>query len=139
LRITLLVALSAFFVIAAFILRTQVFMGGSPWWQETPWKQIIMFALMLLGMLVSVLNVAIKSRRDEQRRLAAAGKDAKIGLKIDKWDAFQPFLFSLVAFSVLHAQIGGGALSVANAALSFETGFLWQTIVDKQLEKPHGT
>ena len=96
-----------------------------------------MFVLMLFGMVSSVLNAAIKNRRMEMAKARREGKATTIGLKIDKWDMFQPLLFSMITFSVLYTQVGEGSLNVGNAALSFETGFVWHTIVGRQLREPN--
>ena len=132
-RIPVLLGCLCWFVIDAFAMRSGVFLGSSNWWQNSPWRGLIMFALMLAGMEVRVLNSAIIIMRADNAKLKAQGKSQNARLKIDRWDLFQPAIFSLLTFSVLYGQIGNGALSVASISLSFETGFLWQTVVGKQI------
>src|SRR5437016_3047773 len=107
-QIVLLFTSLVWFVAAGYILHAGVFLGSDEWWQRTPWKQMFMFVLMILGMLSSVLNAAIQERHADMRKLRENEKKRNFRLKIDRWDFVQPFLLSIITFGVLHSQIGNG-------------------------------
>jgi hypothetical protein len=56
---------------------------------------------------------------------------------LDPWDFSRPFLVSVATFGGLLSQIGDRRLDWATLALSFQTGFFWQTLLKrKQDDEP---
>jgi MFS family permease len=106
-------------------------LGEDSFWNRTPWKQLIIYGVMALGMVASVLNDAIK----ERKKKLAKGGSPRIKLKLDNWDIVQPLLVSFLTFGFLFGQIGSVALSVANLTVSFQTGFFWHVIIGNRRSK----
>jgi hypothetical protein len=93
---------------------------------ETPFKELILFALMLCGMVCRVLSLAIEKRR------AAAGEP--IPLRVDKWEFVHPLLFAVPTFGALLSQVSDDALRLTSLVLAFQTGFFWQTILKGEFQ-----
>jgi hypothetical protein len=94
------------------------------WADTSPFRELILFALMLLGMVARVLSVAIEHRKglDETKRGVVT---------VDRWDFVYPMLLAIPTFAALLSQTRTETLTVANIALAFQTGFFWQTILKK--------
>jgi hypothetical protein len=91
------------------------------WWNNSPYRELILFALMLVGMVARVLSVAIESRK--------TNKEA--GLSVDRWVFVYPMLFAVPTFGALLSQIQTEVLALTHVVLAFQTGFFWQTILKK--------
>jgi hypothetical protein len=126
-RVILIVLCCLMFSITAFFWYPETHLGTVNWWEEAPWKQTIMYILMILGMELSVLNKAIEKR-----------KNIGSTLKIDKWNLLRPLLLSWITYGVLNSQIGDGSLNVASVILSIQTGFVWETVVGRVLKEAEG-
>src|SRR5262249_31563956 len=100
-----------------------VFLGDSsanaPLYDTSPWKEIILFGLMIFGMAARTLSLAIEQRR------RAKGKPHE--LDIDVWDFVYPFLVSFITFGAIMGQIGSSPLSLTSMVIAFQNGFFWQT------------
>jgi hypothetical protein len=138
LRFTYVLFSSAVFVFFVLFWQDESHLGANNRWQCEPWKTLIMFAVMMVGMVASVYNAAIDERRLKRATLVAAGKDNKIPLQIDRWDIVQPMFYSLITFSALNAQVGANEFTTATVALSFQTGFLWHSVIDGKLKSSIG-
>src|SRR5229473_2244439 len=46
-----------------FTLLSPVFLGSGPWFDASPWREVLLFVLMLLGMVFRSLSAAIDKRR----------------------------------------------------------------------------
>lgn len=114
------------FCFFALFWRGEVSLGETNWWEQTPFRQIIFFFIMILGMCFSVVYAAIC----ERRRKKAAGKTVSSRLEIDIWDIVQPLLLSVLTYGALNGQLAGRPFNTATVVLSFQTGFFWQTVVD---------
>jgi hypothetical protein len=133
--ITLIVSCSAF---AGFVLlvESQAFLGNTVWYNRSPYKEICFLLLMLLGMVVRYFAYAIEQRRGQVAQLRKAGElHPKLGLQFDAWEFSYPLLFSVVTFGGLLGQVKDGDLTVANAMLSFQSGFFWQTLLKKSISE----
>jgi hypothetical protein len=94
------------------------------WYQISPYREIVLFVFMVLGMLARVLSAAIEERRSQVRQGNAAP-----ALRLDIWESAYPLLFSVMTFGALLTQVGESKLTVAVIVLAFQTGFFWQTII----------
>jgi len=107
--------------LAAF--RGRVFLGNDSWFEQSPIREMILFAFLLFGMMTRVLSLAIEERK-------GAGEQSS-NLKLSRWDFVYPMLFAVPTFGGLLSQVGVQALSLTNIVLSFQTGFFWQTILKR--------
>ncbi|MDM0118073.1 hypothetical protein QTI66_39050 [Variovorax sp. J22R133] len=127
-RLQIACALLLLVIAAAYIYGVQMMTLGGKWFDASPWRELILFLLMVLGMFARTLSLAIEARR---ARLKAAPRSKKTGIALDVWDLFYPFLFSVITFGSLMVQIGERDLSLVNLVLAFQTGFFWQTILQR--------
>jgi hypothetical protein len=91
------------------------------WWNTSPWRELILLALMVVGMIARVVSVAIEKR----------GSTKAAALSVDRWDFVYPMLFAVPTFSALLSQIQAESLALTHVALAFQTGFFFQTILKK--------
>lgn len=111
------------------------FLGPERWYSSSPYREIIFFLLMMLGMAARYLTGVIEERRERIRSLVHEGRDvSNIKPRFDAWEFVYPMLFSVVTYGGLITQIGDG-LTTANVVLCFQTGFFWQTVLKR--ESPH--
>jgi hypothetical protein len=124
-------AMSALVLTAALVLPTYFLfetpsLGEQPSWaaklRTTPFREFILFALLLTGMIARVLSVAI-----ERRGQVEMGK----GLDIDRWQFVYPMLFAIPTFAGLLNQLQTSELALTDIVLAFQTGFFWQTILKR--------
>jgi len=128
----MLIVLCLAFAAFVSLIQTRSFLGNTAWYERTPYKEICFLLLMLFGMIVRYFAYAIEQRRDRIAQLRKAGEpDPKLSLQFDVWEFSYPLLFSVVTFGGLLGQVKDGGLSVANAVLSFQSGFFWQTLLKK--------
>ena len=59
------------FAVVAFLLSDLSFLSNTVWYDRSPWREMILFVLMAVGMLARVVSVAIESRREEIKRLSS--------------------------------------------------------------------
>jgi hypothetical protein len=91
---------------------------------------------MLLGMAARYVTKAIEERRDKLAKWREGGSTGnRPGLDFDKWEFTYPLLISAITFGTVLSQEKDSGLSVANALLSFQTGFFWQTLLAARLRK----
>ncbi|MHC2289880.1 hypothetical protein [Bradyrhizobium barranii] len=124
-------ALVALILTASLVLPTYLFfraptLGDQDSWattvRSTPFREFILFGLLLVGMVARVVSVAIEKRGDEQKNK---------GLDIDRWQFIYPMLFAIPTFAGLLSQIKTPELSLTDIVLAFQTGFFWQTILKR--------
>ncbi len=104
-----------------------VVLAPESWYDTTPFKELILFFVMVLGMVARSVSAAIERRKD-----AATAASGLFGLPLDLWDIVYPLLFSVVTFGALVGQVGSEALSVPGLVMSFQTGFFWQTLLKEK-------
>jgi hypothetical protein len=95
------------------------------WFDESPFRELLLFALMLLGMAARVLSLAIERR-------AVATAETRAHVKVDRWEFVYPMLFAVPTFGALLSQVQSDTLTLANVVLAFQTGFFWQTILKRE-------
>jgi hypothetical protein len=104
-------------------------LGGAPSGIPSPYREIVLFVIMLAGMSARFLTRAIENRRERITAARAAGGAAPISIELDIWEFVYPMITSVLTFGLLLQQIGDGALSVATIVLAFQNGFFWQTLL----------
>jgi hypothetical protein len=121
-----LVGLALIAVIAFAISPSQGFLSDERWYDRTPYREILLFLLMLAGMIARYFTRLIEERRNQ---IATTTSRKKPRLDFDLWEFSYPLFISVITFGVLMAQIGDESLSLADVTLSFQTGFFWQTVL----------
>jgi hypothetical protein len=96
-------------------------LGRESWYNQSPYREAILFAVMLAGMAARVLSLAIEQSR--------SGSGTPGPVRVNKWDFVYPMLFAVPSFGALLGQLSGEQLTAANTILAFQTGFFWQTIL----------
>jgi hypothetical protein len=97
-----------------------ILLGTDSWYNQSPYKEAILFALMLAGMASRTLSLAIEQSRQS---------DGSRRVNVDLWDFVYPFLVAFITFGAVMAQIGSTELSLTNLVFAFQNGFFWQTIM----------
>lgn len=119
-----LLAVAGIGLLASSLVVGPVFLGNNPWYDSSPWKELIAFSLMVLGMASRTLSLAIEKRRAQ----LAAGKTPG-PMMIDKWEAVYPFLVSFITFGGIQSQVSDQHLGVPMLVFAFQNGFFWQTLI----------
>jgi hypothetical protein len=105
-------------------------LGEAPWVDHSPWKELLSFVLMLLGMVARYLTQAIEARRAKIDALAKKGKPFdKPRLELDGWEFAYPFLVCVITYGALVTQMSDARMNVATVTLCFQFGFFWQTVL----------
>jgi hypothetical protein len=122
-RLFVALILAVVIVVSVYGLIQPRTLGDSQSWRDklsaTPFRELILFGLLLFGMVARVLSVAIERR--------GVGEP----VKIDRWQFVYPMLFAIPTFGGLLSQIQTTNLALADTVLAFQTGFFWQTILKK--------
>ncbi len=107
------------------------FLGGPStaggWPVLTPYREAILFVVMLTGMMARMLSLAIEKRR----AALDAAPNASVSLHIDRWEFVYPTLVAVPTFGAVLGQFPSGGLDVPILALAFQNGFFWQTILKR--------
>jgi hypothetical protein len=106
-------------------------LGTSPaWYDNSPAREFLLFAIMLCGMGARVLSAAIEARRAKTKEMAKKKIPSQsVPLELDPWESAYPLLFAVMTFGALLAQVGAETLTITTVVLAFQTGFFWQTIL----------
>ena len=131
-RLGLLLCTVIVFAIAVYLMSGVTFLGEAAWYDRFPYREIILFLIMLIGMVARTLTLAIERRRKVIARLSESGAPLeKPKLDLDVWEFSYPFLASVLTFGGLLSQIGDEHLSLLVLILAFQTGFFWQTLLKR--------
>jgi hypothetical protein len=108
------------------LLRPTTFRGGEVvWYRQTPWKHLLLFGAMLLGMvsntLFDYLDARIKARK--------AGRHSMPKLHWE--EMLLPLVVAGVVFGYFWGKHSGEEMGLAPLLLSFQNGFFWQSVLDK--------
>ena len=95
-----------------------------PWYEDTPWKQIIALSLTILGMAAKYLYDVI-----EERRHSRSSRSSPPPLNIDVWEFILPFLVSFIVFGAFWNAHGDQTIDVTWLVITFQNGFFWQTVM----------
>jgi hypothetical protein len=105
-------------------------LSDSTWYDVSPSRELLLFALMSAGMACRYLTRQIERRSEKIRKLErASGEFDKPRIEFDAWEFSYPFFVSVVTFAAVLSQIQGEHLGLADVILSFQTGFFWQTVL----------
>ena len=129
-----LTALGGFLVILLIIcvlsLQPNVFLGGElHWYDRSPYREGLLFFVMLIGMFSRQLSVAFEVYFKERSKLR--GSSPQLHLKLDTIDFLYPLLFAAITFGSLIGNVGDKPISVVTLVLSYQNGFFWQTLIHK--------
>ena len=125
-----LITLVALLAVVSFEVGPSTLGGGSTWYENSPYVEIVLFTLMVAGMVARYITKAIEARREKLLELQKQGGSfTKPGLEFDAWEFSYPLFVSVVTYGALLSQLKDHSLSAANATLSFQTGFFWQTLL----------
>jgi hypothetical protein len=105
--------------------------GNEKWYSSTPYREALLFLLMLCGMAARYLSRTIEDRRIKVIAAAKTGDHKRVGLDFDLWEFVYPMLVSVISFGALLNQLESDRLTLASVIMSFQTGFFWQTILSR--------
>jgi hypothetical protein len=105
-------------------LSEPVHLGGERWFNISPFRELMLFAAMLIGMIARVLSVEIEKWRVSGIRTS--------GPQVSRWDLVYPMLVSVPTFAALLSQTNTESLTLQALLLSFQNGFFWQTILKRE-------
>jgi hypothetical protein len=128
-----LVTLAALLLFFYFQTGPSTLGGEAKWYNTSPYVEVLFFSLMLAGMGARYITKAIEVRREkiaELKRQGGTFTNPKI--EFDLWEFSYPLFISIITYGILASQIKDHSFSTANATLSFQTGFFWQTLLAKQ-------
>jgi len=123
-RFCAVLAITAVTWFAFYVLEVTVRAPNAPWYEDTPWKQIIALSLTILGMAAKYLHDVIVERRHSK----SAGSSPP-PLNIDVWEFILPFLVSFIVFGSFWNAQGDQTIDVMWLVISFQNGFFWQTVI----------
>lgn len=105
-------------------------LGRESWYNATPYRELLLFAVMGMGMIGRYVTRAIEERREALRKWQrSGGASPRPPIRFDAWEFSYPLFFSVVTFGALFSQVGDESLTLVNVTLSFQTGFFWQTVL----------
>jgi hypothetical protein len=117
-------------LIAIFLGHQLVIIRGEsePIWAQSPWKELLLFLAMLLGMTAKCLWDLIEVRRC--KNASRREGEPKIGIEFDFWDFVQPLLVAAMVFAGVIAAVKG--FSATSFLFSFQNGFFWQAVLKQK-------
>lgn len=107
---------------------SDVFLSESSWYERSPYRELMILGLMMMGMASRILSVAIEERKAKISNLRPEEK--RPGIQLDKWDFIYPLLSSIICFGVILEAVGDQILTLTTIMLSFQNGFFWQTVIN---------
>ena len=119
--------------LSIYLITSKKFLDGGDWYEKRPFKEAILFFVMLCGMSARYITKAIEDRREKLKQLTRSDSSRKPKLEFDAWEFSYPLFFSVVTFGGLLSQIKDENLTFTTIILSFQTGFFWQTLLKKEI------
>jgi len=92
---------------------------------RSPWRELLLFGVMVLGMAGKYFWDLIERRRESRR--AKGSRSPK--LQFDWLDFLQPLLISGIVFAGVLRE--GPHEAVGSVLFSFQNGFFWQTVLKR--------
>jgi hypothetical protein len=113
-----------------------IFKGDlEPWWGRTPYREILLFTTMVVGMAAKYLWDLIEIRRAANAKRSPG--EAKVGINFDAWDFVQPLLVAALVFAGVVATVKD--FNATAYLFSFQNGFFWQAVLkQRQLAPKNG-
>ena len=107
--------------------------GIEIWYEKSPWKHLILFVSMCLGIATNVLYDYLSDRL-KAREAIEAGK-MKTKMPLFMWEKIVlPFTISFLIFGFALEKFGNENMSLMLVTGSYQNGFFWQTIHDKMIK-----
>lgn len=132
-RLVLSLILTILLGLSLYLINNKAFLGGGGWYEKSPFREAILFLVMLCGMSARYVTKAIEDRREKLKQLNGSDQYGKPKLEFDVWEFSYPLFFSVVTFGSLLGQIKDDNLTFTTIVLSFQTGFFWQTLLKKEI------
>jgi hypothetical protein len=102
--------------------------GGSEWWQQALWRNLILYASMLMGMMFRVIWDSLELWRQHN---AQAGARRKRRPRFEFWEFVYPIMPSLVVFQAVLLFADKEELSLPLLLASFQNGFFWNAVLSR--------
>jgi len=104
--------------------------GGVEWFEDAPWKHLILFSSMILGMATNYLYDYLLARIKAKEAKHAGNENVKFPQFI--WEKLVvPFVVSLLLFGYIWEKHAQSAMNFIAISSSYQNGFFWQTIFEK--------
>ena len=110
--------------------------GSAAWWEQPLWRDLLLYAVMLAGMMFRVVWDQLEARH---RQYSHAVTRRHRGPRFDFWDFVYPVLPSLVVFQGVLWLAGKNELSLPLCLTSFQNGFFWHALLAKTKEVVEST
>lgn len=119
-------------VLVVMLLNPPRVLGSSSWYYQTPWREVILFLFMVLGMLSEAISFAVQERRRRTLERRQTNPRAKPGrLDLDRWEMALPLLVAVPVFLALLSQVEDESVGPLTLAMAFQNGFMWRAILKK--------
>jgi hypothetical protein len=119
-------------VVAVWILvqsQQRAMMGGE-WYDRTPYKYFILYAIMMVGMVTNVLVDAVGDVRKRRSECRTEEQRKLIRLTVSRYDFLYPFLLSFLTFGWLYIKVADQSLTMIILIIAYETGFFWDSVIN---------
>lgn len=120
-------------IVVAWLVSPPREMSPREWYDSNPWRHLILYAFMMLGIFISGVNEALKERQAKALVLREERKSRRVKLRFDSDRLLRAALLSWMTYGFLNSQLQGRELNVASSILAIQTGFFWQTITERQM------
>ena len=96
------------------------------WFEITPWKHLILFSAMVLGMMIDFIYDYLKAR------IAAKESEGEVEMPKLMWEKLVlRFVLSTVVFSLFWGHYHKEPMSPLVVLLSLQNGFFWKSVLKK--------
>lgn len=102
--------------------------GASAWWQQPLWRNLLLYALMLAGMMFRVIWDQLESWRQHN---AQPGAKRRRRPRFDFWDFVYPVLPSLAVFQGVLWLTEKNDFNLQLCLTGFQNGFFWHALLAK--------
>jgi hypothetical protein len=102
--------------------------GSIAWWQQPLWRNVLLYAIMLAGMMFRVVWDQLEAWRQLK---AQAGVRRHRRPQFDFWEFVYPVLPSLALFQGVLWLAGQNELTFQLCLASFQNGFFWHALLAK--------
>ena len=100
--------------------------GGLAWWQEPLWRNVLLYAVMVSGMMFRVVWDQVENWR---QRNAQPGARRARRPRFDFWEFVYPVMPSVALFQAVLWLAENKELSLQLGLASFQNGFFWHAVL----------
>jgi len=104
------------------------------WFEIGPWKHILLFVCMLLGMATNYFYDYIQARI-KAKEAKESGEEMVIMPRLMWEKLVLPFIISVLLFGYFWGEYGQGNMNLPAIFACYQNGFFWQTILMKVKQK----